>query len=1030
MNLIFNYFLYNKIFTQMKIKNMKLMLLGLFGLMSTVVSAQPAAGKYFPKGSFIYQVETMPANPETPGTAVIVAVLKDKNPVDGTVLKLEGNVSTVYFDVTYNFDVVGVKETTTPPIKSVGALQTTAKFLGEGKDPLTDPSKETAEFAGMVTAQSVEIPAQFTSIATEAFAGYTSIKNITFATGSKLTTIKSQGFTSTQTAIFDFSNCTELTTIEDRAFVDATAGKENTYITSITLPATSKVNDINKAFQNLPNMTEIVNLDKSKITNVENSAFLGDKKLTTVVLPNTVKTIEAGAFENSSVANLTIDVTAFTTGAAGVVYGASTDVLKSLTLTGTMPSTGTLGNAGTPAGAFEGNTELATLDLTKLHLLGTISADAFNGCTALTSLTFTNGIKGGIIAADAFKNCDGLETVDLGNLTNTSSVLAAFNSCDALESVNIGNLSNTASIGTGAFTDCNALETIIIGNIAGTASIAAGAVANAGTHTVKNVTIGNITGGTIGSAAFGDKLENVTIGTVDAAGSILTGAFKFADAESTLNIAQGAEQYLDKVASIQATAFDFSVLAGTNVATINIGELRDAAYAAKAVKGNNIKTINFTGDIKKAGAVIQLVEDNTGDGTIDNLVLEELNFNGAIVAGGIAAFAPTALANVAEVNFNGKLAAGAVVANAFLGLVANSEINYNVETLEVAERVNPFNIGAFAATEVTRDLILKVKNEYLQEMYADPANGLGAGAGKAFEVYRIIFIPVDGKLTAYVNNNETKVAWAREAITSTANFVAIPRVQSIAGTGKVKVTLYGMYTDEDPIEEQSTIYMVPLQAQGGKYYIPKTNTETLIARVEKKDGTAFELAAAPATVTEVKLTKEALTALPVGINSSIWQNLGLGTDLHVAKNIMTNQYLVDKSAVDGTAPSPTFAAGAYLYQWIDGSTKDEICRDIYVMSNPAKGKGFRIDKNEISSTNGMYINTGWYYLMLAKFANAPAEARVVWLGEDDNVTAILGVKKNLKPVQNGVIYNLQGVRVDNTVKGQVYIMNGKKFIAQ
>ncbi len=1007
----------------MKIKNMKLMLLGLFGLMSTVVSAQPAVGKYFPKGSFIYQVKTMPADAATPGTAEIVAVLKDQNPVDGTVLKLEGNVSTVYFDVTYNFDVVGVKETITPPIKSVGALQTTAKFLGENKDPLTDASKEIAEFAGMVTAQSVEIPAQFTSIATEAFAGYTSIKNITFATGSKLTTIKSQGFTSTQTAIFNFSNCTELTTIEDRAFVDATPGKENTYITSITLPATSKVNDINKAFQNLPNMTEIVNLDKSKITNVEASAFLGDKKLTTVVLPNTVKTIEAAAFQNSSVANLTIDVTAFTTGAAGVVYGTSTDVLKSLTLTGTMPSTGALG-----AGAFQGNTELATLDLTGLHLIGTISANAFDGCTALTSLTFTNGIEGGTIAANAFKDCDGLETVDLGNLTNTSSVLAAFNSCDALESVNIGNLSNTASIGAGAFTDCNALETIIIGNIAstaGTASIAGGAVANAGTHTVKNVTIGNITGGTIGAAAFGDKLENVTIGTVDAVGSILTGAFKFANAESTLNIAQGAEQYLDKVASIQATAFDFSALAGTNVATINIGELKDAAYAAKAVKGDNIKTINFTGDIKKAAAVIQLVEDNTGDGSIDDLVLEELNFNGAIVAGGIAGFAPTALANVAEVNFNGKLAAGAVAAGAFLGLVANSEINYNVETLEVAERVNPFNIGAFSTTDVTRDLILKVKNEYLQEKYADPANGLGAGVGKAFEVYRIIFIPVDGKLTAYVNNNETTVAWAREAITSTANYVAIPRVQSIAGTGKVKVTLYGMYTDEDPIEEQSTIYMVPLQAQGGKYYIPKTNTETLIARVEKKDGTAFELAAAPATVTEVKLTKEALTALPAGINSSIWQNLGLGADLHVAANIMTNQYLVDKSAMDGA-----FAAGAYLYQWIDATTKDEICRDIYVMSNPAKGKGFRIDKNEISSTNGMYINTGWYYLMLAKFANAPAEARVVWLGEDDNVTAILGVKKNLKPVQNGVIYNLQGVRVDNTVKGQVYIMNGKKFIAK
>ena len=36
----------------------------------------------------------------------------------------------------------------------------------------------------------------------------------------------------------------------------------------------------------------------------------------------------------------------------------------------------------------------------------------------------------------------------------------------------------------------------------------------------------------------------------------------------------------------------------------------------------------------------------------------------------------------------------------------------------------------------------------------------------------------------------------------------------------------------------------------------------------------------------------------------------------------------------------------------------------------------------------------------------------------------------MKKFEADAIYNLQGVRVDNTVKGQVYIMNGKKFIAQ
>ena len=48
---------------------------------------------------------------------------------------------------------------------------------------------------------------------------------------------------------------------------------------------------------------------------------------------------------------------------------------------------------------------------------------------------------------------------------------------------------------------------------------------------------------------------------------------------------------------------------------------------------------------------------------------------------------------------------------------------------------------------------------------------------------------------------------------------------------------------------------------------------------------------------------------------------------------------------------------------------------------------------------------------------------------DDETTGIERLTPTLSE-GNGVIYNLQGQRVTNIQKGQVYIMNGKKFLAK
>ena len=99
------------------------------------------------------------------------------------------------------------------------------------------------------------------------------------------------------------------------------------------------------------------------------------------------------------------------------------------------------------------------------------------------------------------------------------------------------------------------------------------------------------------------------------------------------------------------------------------------------------------------------------------------------------------------------------------------------------------------------------------------------------------------------------------------------------------------------------------------------------------------------------------------------------------------------------------------------------------MNNPAKYKGFRIDKNEISKEKKTYIGEGWWYMMLRKTTGS--SAKVVWM-DDAEATGIFDVKNDVKAEKIGdnAIYTLQGVRVSEPQKGQIYIMNGKKFIAK
>ena len=967
------------------------MLLSLLGLISTNVFAQDlTANKYFPYGDFIYKVITAydPAT-ETPGTVSIEAIRTGKNPVNAEgKLNLVGSIDATILEEPFKATVLYV---------TTGALQqyATATLGAAAMTP-------GAAFDHIVDAKSIVIPKEYTTVQSGTFAGYTNVTEITFEAGSQLTTVQSHAFTTTQTKVFDFSPCTKLYDLPDEAFVET--GLTNTYITTVTLPdhsadaAPITPFGLITSLKSLPSLTTINNLDKCNVVTIVADAFNGDASLESLEIPATVQTIKDKAFQASGINYLTVNVDALTAFGEGVssLYGSTPEVLKTLTLIGVL-------NTPVESKAFKDCVNLVDLNLDEMTFQPYVSALLPGG---------------GQFASVSFQGCTSLEAVVLPTLQGSANPVIADN----------------------AFQGCTALKEV----------------------TIKAIKSKN---GGVGVAAFGNALKTVKIGTIDAGNAaVAAGAFVFGDVkDATLEIAQGASEYLKSSAAslIGAAAFDFSAVAASvdreddDYPTVKIGEIKSGnIFADGALQGDMIQSIEFTGALA-ANAIVPttnpIILDNLGAVTnleVKTLIfkgniaagaiganafaglpkVKEITFDGVIAAAGIAADAFANLAQVVTLTFNGELKPGAIAADAFKNLADDSEIYYT--KTGITYTLNPFDKTAFKATDVTpRKLKLVVTDAALAAKYADAVSGLGSDG--PFDIYNVIFeaaAVVSGNLDVYVNANGTTQAWAREAITATAagKYMTITRVQDIDGVGEVKVTLYGTYTDEDPFAKQSTVYMVPLKAIGGVYYIGGVNTETLIAKVEKTDGSAFT---ADFQIPEVELTTaEAEAAQMVGVGqseSSIWAGLQ-NTKLHIASNIMTNQQLNDGTAVNS---SDGHTVGTELKKWIDNTPKTEICRDLYFMSDPSKGKGFNIKKMPVTTTNGSYINAGWYYMLLAKF-NDDAEARVIWLGEDENVTAILGVKKNVKSVDNDAVYTLQGVRVDEIQKGHVYIKNGKKFIAQ
>ena len=292
----------------------------------------------------------------------------------------------------------------------------------------------------------------------------------------------------------------------------------------------------------------------------------------------------------------------------------------------------------------------------------------------------------------------------------------------------------------------------------------------------------------------------------------------------------------------------------------------------------------------------------------------------------------------------------------------------------------------------------------------------------------------------------------------------IPRFQKVYGVtdveGKtpydVKVTLYGVYWDQDDNAERSDIYMVPLQVINGEYHIQGTNTHLIIAKVKNvgKENTSFaeDQILIGYTVPEADDDDDddddqtggdagdddeepAFETAFAANDNSVWVQLQNETD--------GNGPVLDADAEDGSSIKRVFEKADLSWtnqELADGVKKDQggnviatldvEGKDLYAMLDPKYNAGFDIKRfvieRKIDGT-GAFIGLNWYYTLLKNYNDQAA--RIIWL-DDAQATAIFGVKDGkaaVNNVKNGAIYNMLGQKVSKTYRG-VIIQNGKKSI--
>ncbi|MTS95996.1 leucine-rich repeat protein [Pseudoflavonifractor sp. BIOML-A1] len=216
-----------------------------------------------------------------------------------------------------------------------------------------------------------------------------------------------------------------------------------TSLTSITIPASIKEiggSVFTPPLSGTATLSTIVFEANSQLEKIGFRAFWHCRAVTSLTLPESVKSIEGQAFADSGIENLSIP--------AGV-----SDIA---------------------ADAFDGYDHIDTLTIVPENLAYSLEGGTFSSSTAVlrqfdktaTSVTVPEGVTA--LSEDVFKGCAGLETISLPDSLRTIG-RGAFSGCAALKSItlpdDVTELPDATTSVNGVFTNCSSLESVTMPSV-------------------------------------------------------------------------------------------------------------------------------------------------------------------------------------------------------------------------------------------------------------------------------------------------------------------------------------------------------------------------------------------------------------------------------------------------------------------------------------------------------------------------------------------------------------------------------------
>jgi hypothetical protein len=582
------------------------------------------------------------------------------------------------------------------------------------------------------------------------------------------------------------------------------------------------------------------------------------------------------------------------------------------------------------------------------------------------------------IKAEAFMGGK-LASVELGELKSgaTQAIIAADAfKCDNLtdvidETITIGNLNSTQlDIKAGAFQGPQkdgSKYKLTIGNIAAKPKAIAAGAFKAAPKGEANITIGNVIAdvSNVAAAAFQGSQENIAIPVEN------TTTLNVGNLDNAFN--DGAFTNINNVTMKNVnTLVEVGAFAGAATVTVD-GDIDDAVHAGYAWQAPM-----FTGATANANKIKTLIfKGSIGkvatDGeshVIQNFcsqLIRQIEFPEAIYTGSPAA------------DDNVEVHTGAVAANAFAAAYAackaadpdeNILVKYYCKEENSRAGHQIFNVNAFSATAGDDKLVILYTNEWAKANIFEsstPVNGLDFSLSEV--------TPGDAVETTLALAKNSSFYYGKLYLPSGSGKYVIAR-EPAAG---VTVNVYeGRIDGED-------IYMKKIDTYENSYYIDANDMDQVFV---VRSTAADAVVANPVTAEE---------------------DLELATDPEF--------YYYDKS--DGKKNSLKYSFAGVPNTELQNS-EPYLSKSIYVMANPTTA-GFAFAKLDQFATTRNLAKKSLY--VLGK-KSASARLNVIW--DDEDTTT--GIETIANEVENGTVYNLQGVRVNNMKKGQLYIKDGKKFV--